>query len=152
MNKSKHENFRQSFEEVHKHLAYQGMFNKFIETGKVHSMTFHSWNQYTIDVEIAFDYIYAVNAPDWYMRISAFAKILCYAFAYDHQNYSHWGQYTLWKCCCYQKLHHRCMNTTFQEGDHLVKRSENIYLLTLYGLIFNENNQLLKIRNEESEV
>ena len=42
MDKSKHENFRQSFEEVHKHLlTYQDMFNELIETGKAHSMTFH---------------------------------------------------------------------------------------------------------------
>ena len=42
MDKSKHENFRHSFEEVHKHLlTCQGMFNEFIEAGKAHSMTFH---------------------------------------------------------------------------------------------------------------
>ena len=42
MDKSKHEGFRQSFEEVHKHLiTYQDMFSEFIETGKAHSMTFH---------------------------------------------------------------------------------------------------------------
>ena len=40
MDKNKHENFRQSFEEVHKHLlTYLDMFNEFIETGKAHSMT-----------------------------------------------------------------------------------------------------------------
>ena len=55
MDKSKQENFRQSFEEVHKHLVtYQDMFNEFIQTGKAHSMTFHLWNEYIIDVEIAF--------------------------------------------------------------------------------------------------
>ena len=57
MDKSKYENFRQSFKEVHRHpLTYQGMFNEFIETGKTHSMTVHLWNEYIIDVEIAFDY------------------------------------------------------------------------------------------------
>ena len=62
MDKSKHENFRQSFEEVHKHLlTYQDMLNEFIETGKAHSMTFHLWNEYIIDA----DYIYAEKAPNW---------------------------------------------------------------------------------------
>ena len=89
MDKSKHENFRQSFEEVHKHLlTYQDMFNEFIETRKAHSMTFHLRNEYIIDVKIAFEYICAEKAPNWNMHISAFAEMLCYAFAYDHQNYS----------------------------------------------------------------
>ena len=42
VDKGKHENFRQSFEEVHKHLlTYQDMFNEFMETRKAHSITFN---------------------------------------------------------------------------------------------------------------
>ena len=52
-------------------------------------MTFYLWNEYIIDVEIVFDYIYAEKAPNWNMHISEFAEMLCYAFAFDHQNYSH---------------------------------------------------------------
>ena len=60
MDKSKHENFRQLFEERHQHLlTSQDMCNEFIETGKAYSMTL--WNECIIDVETAFDYIYAQN-------------------------------------------------------------------------------------------
>ena len=68
------------------------MFNEFTGTGKAHSMTFYLWNEYIIDVEIAFEYIYVEKALNWNMHISAFTEMLCcYAFAYDHQNYSCWG-------------------------------------------------------------
>ena len=151
MDKSKHETFRQSSEEMHKHLlTYQDMFDKVIETGIAHSMKFHLWNEYIIDVEIAFDYIYVEKAPNWNMHISALLK------------------------CCVMHLHMTIkiilacgpvyiaemwllpetapeVNTKFQEGEHVVKRSE-IHHLTRCGLISNWKNQLLKIRNRERKV
>ena len=102
IDKSKHENFRQSFEEVHKHLlTYEDMFNEFIETGKTHSML---WNEYIIDVEITFDFIYVEKAPCIFqhllkccvMRLYKTIKIILPGV-----------QYTLRRCFCYQKLHQR---------------------------------------------
>ena len=133
MDKSKHENFRQSFEEVHKHLlTYQDILNEFIETGKVHSMIFHLWNEYIIDIEIAFDYIYVEKAPNWNTHISAFAEMLWYAFTYDHQNYSCRGPVYIAEMLLLPETAPEVM-TKFQKGEHAVKRSENTSFNTVWS-------------------
>ena len=58
------------------------------------------------------------------MHISAFAEMLCYAFAYDHQNYSRWGPVYITEMLLLPETAPE-VNTKFQEGEHVVKRSEN---------------------------
>ena len=110
---------------MHKYLlTYQDIFIEFIETEKARSMTFHLWNEYIIDVEIAFDYICAEKTPNWNMHISAFAEMLWYAFTYDHQNYSPWGPLYIAEMLLLPETAPE-VSTKFQEGEHVVKRSEN---------------------------
>ena len=118
---------------MHKNLlTYQDMFNEFIETGKAHSMTFHLWNEYIIDVEITFDYIYAEKAPNWNMHISAFAEMLCHAFAFDHQNYSRWGPVCIAEMLLLPETAPK-VNTNFQEGEHVATHSENTSYNTVWS-------------------
>ena len=100
------------------------MFNELIETVKANSITFHLWNEYIIDLEIAFDYIYAEKSPNWNMHISAFAEMLCYSFAYDHQNYSHWGPVHVAEMLLLPETTPE-VNTKFHEGEDAVECSEN---------------------------
>ena len=57
------------------------------------------------------------------MHISAFAEMLCYAFAYDHQNYSRWGPVYIAEMLLLPETAPE-VNTKFQEREHVVKRSE----------------------------
>ena len=69
---------------------------------------------------------------NWNMRISAFAEILCYAFAFDYQKYSRWGQAYIAEILLLPESAPE-VNTKFQEGEHVVKRSENTSFSTAWS-------------------
>ena len=58
------------------------------------------------------------------MHISTFAGMLCYAFAYDQQNYSRWRPVCIAEMLLLPQTAPE-VNTKFQEGEYVVKRSEN---------------------------
>ena len=126
--KSKHENFRQLFEEMHKHLfTYQDMLIEFIGTGKAHSITFHLCNEYIIDVETAFDYIYAEKAPKCIFQHLLKCRVCIRPSKLLTLGSSiHCGMLLLPEAAPE-------VNTKFQEGEHVVKCSENTSFHTVWS-------------------
>ena len=66
------------------------------------------------------------------MQILALAEMLWYAFAYDHQNYSCWGPVYIAGMFLLPETAPE-VNTKFQEGEHVVKRSENTSFNTVWS-------------------
>ena len=77
------------------------------------------WNQYIEDIQIALDYIAAEKMPSWDQHLKSFAEISSYAFAYDRQNYAHWGPIYLAEMHLLEETVYR----EFQRGKHVVNRS-----------------------------
>ena len=127
------------------------MFNEFIETGKADSMTFHLWNEYIINAEITFNYIYAEKAPNWNMHLSAFAEMLCYAFAYDHRNYSRWGPVYIAGMLLLSETAPE-VNTKFQEGEHVVKHSENTSFNTVWSDLGLEQSVVKDSKSRKGDI
>ena len=66
------------------------------------------------------------------MHISAFTEMLRYEFAYDYQNYSRWGPVYIAEMLLPQETAPE-VNTKFQEGEHVVKHSENTSFNTVWS-------------------
>ena len=58
--------------------------------------------------------------------------MLCYALAYDQENYSHWGPICIAKTLLLPKTATE-VNTKFQEGEYVVKGSENTSFNTVWS-------------------
>ena len=66
------------------------------------------------------------------MHISSFAEMLCYAFAYDQQNYFPWGPICTAEMLLLPETPPE-VNTKFQEGEYVVKCSENTSFNTVWS-------------------
>ena len=71
--------------------TFAKLYDEFVAHGSKTSGTFAMWSQYIADVQTLLWYVTAEKNTDWPEHLNCVKEILCYAFAYDHQNYSRCG-------------------------------------------------------------
>ena len=89
-------------------------------------------NQYIKDIDLALAYIEAETIPCWEQHLKTFREILCYAFAYDRQNYARWGPVYLAEMFQLAETAPP-VYTAFQDGKHVVTRSSSTYFNSVWS-------------------
>ena len=113
-------------------LRFSDEYAQFIQTGEKQKLTMKFLNQYIKDIDLALAYIEAEKIPSWEQHLKTFREILCYAFAYDRQNYGRWGPVYLAEMFQLAETAPP-VYTALQDRKHVVTRSSSTYFNSVWS-------------------